>query len=525
MPDETNPYDKVLYPSYTRQQSHPDRLATIGKLLGMKPAPVQRCRVLELGCGNGSNLVPMAFSLSESEFVGVDLAGTPIANARRMAEEIGLTNVTFHQRNVVDVTRELGTFDYLICHGVFSWAPEEARDAILRICHENLSPHGIAFVSYNAYPGNRLREMIREMMLFHIKGFDDPKEQIEQAQALASFVAEAQDESDLYRKFLKEEMEMFMRFDGNYLFHDSLADYNTPFYFAHFINLAEGHALQYLGEADFHSMLDTDLPKNVIEKLDELAGDRVSREQYLDFLRCRRFRQTLLCHEDLELDLSLNPAVIADFYVAGLVHCAAANPQPGVKVQEAFENRRGARIQTDAPLAKSAFKILNAEWPQAIGFAELLERARAEVSAAGQWTSAHPAQEERELQMILFRSFGVGLIDLHTVAARRFSAVTTQPRATKLARWQAANQKFVTTHFHGSAPMEDPVARHLVSLLDGTRDRAALVRELGQGINQRRQKDGVPGTDFSDDTKASALLAQALDENLAKMSKLGLLEA
>jgi hypothetical protein len=45
-------YDKVLYPSYTRIQTHPDRLATIATLFGMTPAPVERCRMLELGCGN-----------------------------------------------------------------------------------------------------------------------------------------------------------------------------------------------------------------------------------------------------------------------------------------------------------------------------------------------------------------------------------------------------------------------------------------------------------------------------------------
>src|SRR5204863_4852093 len=97
------PYDKVLYPSYTRIQTHPDRLATIGMLLGMNPAPVEKCRMLELGCGNGSNIGPIAFGLPESEFVGVDLAALPIANANRMVDELGLRNLTFHNRSITDV--------------------------------------------------------------------------------------------------------------------------------------------------------------------------------------------------------------------------------------------------------------------------------------------------------------------------------------------------------------------------------------------------------------------------------------
>jgi tRNA G46 methylase TrmB len=73
MADQTlTAYDEVLYPSYTHNQTHPDRLATIATLFGLTPAPVERCRVLELGCGNGSNLVPMAYGLPGSEFVGID---------------------------------------------------------------------------------------------------------------------------------------------------------------------------------------------------------------------------------------------------------------------------------------------------------------------------------------------------------------------------------------------------------------------------------------------------------------------
>ncbi|MCD4811464.1 hypothetical protein K8R14_02560, partial [bacterium] len=63
-------YDEVPYESQSFPQSHPDRLAMLARLFGLSPAPVTQCRVLELGCAGGGNLIPMAFHLPDSEFVG-----------------------------------------------------------------------------------------------------------------------------------------------------------------------------------------------------------------------------------------------------------------------------------------------------------------------------------------------------------------------------------------------------------------------------------------------------------------------
>jgi methyltransferase-like protein/SAM-dependent methyltransferase len=516
-------YDKVLYPSYTRIQTHPDRLATIGRLLGMQPAPVQKSRVLELGCGNGSNLGPIAYGLPESEFVGVDLAERPIENARAMVRELGLKNTTFHQRSVTEIREDLGKFDYIICHGVYSWVPAEAREAILRVCRENLQPNGIAFVSYNAYPGNRLREMIREMMLFHVHGFSEPQEQIEQARALAGFVAAAQDENDLYRKFLKEEMEQFLRQDGNYVFHDALAEINTPFYFFQFMAAAEAHGLGYLGEADFHVMLDLGLPAGVGEHLDQLSGNRIAREQYLDFLRCRRFRQTLLCHQEVELNLALKPDQITDFHIAGFVRRVPADPASPNSALEKFENRQGARIQTECALAKAAFAILTDEWPQALSYSDLLRRAKETVVASKQWKPENEAREESEFKTALFRSYGAGLLELHTYAAEVFREVSARPIASPLAQWQTRQANFVSSLYHTAVQVQEPLIRELIGLLDGTRDREALLRVLEATVDRQREASGAVGNPIAEDAAARKMLAEALDQNLTKLARMGLL--
>ncbi len=185
-------YDKVLYPAATFPQTHPNRLATVAFLRGMQPAPIDHCRVLELGCGLGSNLIGMAFQLPDSEFVGLDLARRPIAAGQSFAEELGLGNVALHEMDISAASPErFGRFDFIIAHGLYSWVPQPVRGHILAVCQEMLNPQGVAYVSYNAYPGNHLRDLVRGMMRFHTAGFEDPIEKVGQARGLLKFLAES----------------------------------------------------------------------------------------------------------------------------------------------------------------------------------------------------------------------------------------------------------------------------------------------------------------------------------------------
>src|SRR2546425_4756799 len=112
MKTRLSPRAKTFY-----AQTHPDRLATIGTLLGMNPAPVESCRVLEMGCGAGGNLIPMAFDLAGSSFIGIDLAGSAIAQGRELIAALGLKNISLQQLDVMAFPSELGQFDYIVVHG------------------------------------------------------------------------------------------------------------------------------------------------------------------------------------------------------------------------------------------------------------------------------------------------------------------------------------------------------------------------------------------------------------------------
>ncbi|RPI58997.1 MAG: class I SAM-dependent methyltransferase, partial [Chloroflexi bacterium] len=139
-----NSYDRLPYPSLSYPQTHPDRLATLATLLGMSPAPVERCRVLEMGCAGGGNLLPMADGLPGSEFVGIDASAVQIAAGQGAVAALGLANLSLRHLDILDVDESLGRFDYILVHGVYSWVPPEVQNKILTVCKENLAPQGVA---------------------------------------------------------------------------------------------------------------------------------------------------------------------------------------------------------------------------------------------------------------------------------------------------------------------------------------------------------------------------------------------
>src|SRR5258707_15247406 len=118
---EITSYDELPYEGDSYPAAHPDRLATIATLLGLRPPPVDRCRVLELGCACGGNLLPLALTLPHSTFVGVDASRRQIDAGQSLCHSLGLANVDLQQRDILDLDASLGRFDYILCHGVFSW--------------------------------------------------------------------------------------------------------------------------------------------------------------------------------------------------------------------------------------------------------------------------------------------------------------------------------------------------------------------------------------------------------------------
>jgi SAM-dependent methyltransferase len=482
-------YDQVLYPGFPLEQTHPDRLATIAGLLGMTAARPDRSRVLELGCGDGGNLIPMALGLPESEFTGIDLSEQAAARGRAMSQALGLKNISLRQMDLLEAGADLGEFDYILGHGVYSWVPPEVREGVLRICRENLAPDGVAYVSYNAYPGFHRREMFRGMMLYHVRNVREPAGRYQEAVRLIAELAKYTRKGERARILFEEEGQHLSETAPWAVYHDDLADTNRAFYLHEFVADARRHRLQYLGEADFFEMEAAAYPEALVDALDRFAGtDVVVKEQYLDFIKGRRFRQTLLCRDEVVLDRSLGPERIAELYVASPARPVSASPDLREGVAELFRGPRGAALETDCAAAKIALCRLREIWPQAIHFPELL----------------HGGDAAR-LAKVLLQGYRVGLLELHTLPPQ-FAAVAGElPVASPLARLQAQQSPMVTTLRHTLVEVDDAVDRCVLLLLDGTRSRGALM-------------DGV--RDVSGDDPATA---ESLEARLRRLAKEALL--
>jgi len=457
-------YDRVPYPGLPLPQTHPDRLATIAALFGMTPAPAPSCRVLELGCGDGGNLIPMALTLPGSIFAGIDLAEPAIARGCALIRTLGLESLTLRRLDLMCAGPELGEFDYIIAHGLYSWVPAEVRDRLLSLCRAHLAPHGVAYVSYNASPGFQRRRMFREMMLYHLRGVADPMRRVEQGVQLIGTLAGCRPEHASAPVLFEEELKHLSACEPWFLYHDDLADTNFAPYFREFAAHARRHRLAYLGEADFLEMQDDIYPEPVIQALRRFAGDDVLvKEQYLDFIKGRRFRQTLVCREEVALDRRTRPERIMGLHLASAARPVSPAPDLRASVLVEFRGPRGAAMKTDDAHAKAALCRLSEIWPLSLSFAELL------VAAGGQ-----PAP----LAEILFQGYRAGLLEAYTSPPQFAAHAGEKPAASPLARVQAQQGALVTTFRHTTVELADTADRCLLLLLDGTRNRDALVEGL-----------------------------------------------
>lgn len=479
-------YDAVLYDNGCHPQSHPDRMATIATLFGLMPPPVADCRVLELGCGDGTNLVPVAAAFPESDFVGIDLSEAAIASGQEIVSGLGLTNIQLVHQDLMDIGADLGRFDYILAHGLYSWVPDAVREKVLAICRDHLTADGVCFISFNAYPGYYLREMVRGMMRWAGRGSSDPAAQIGQGRGLIQFLAGSNVTANAYGTVLKEEWGDLETRPDSVLFHDELSGENQPFLLSDFVARAEGYGLAFLAEANFHEMQYSNLPEAVRAVLDRCGEDTVSREQLMDFARGRRFRQTLLCRKEKAAGMRVMPGRVLEFFVGSEAGPVEENPDLAGGGPVTFRNPRGLELEINYPLGKAALTHLARKWPELVTFRELLGEARVLCGhGAGQAVNA----DASGLCGFLMASYAADMVEFHVHRPGLTGRVGERPVAGALARLQASRGVMVTTLNYKRIKLEDAVSRAVIPLLDGTRDRKALVAALRGKVEHERLEE------------------------------------
>ena len=501
------PYDEIPYPGSPYSQTHPDRVATLAVLFGMTPAAVERCRVLELGCGDGGNLIPMAFGLPESHFTGIDLAESAILRGQELTGRLQLSNIQLRSLDLMDFGSRFGEFDYIIAHGLYSWVPPQVREKILSVCKSHLAAQGVAFVSYNTYPGGHLLDSIREMMQFHTRNVSRPRERLRQARELLEFLVEAHPDQDVYGVLLKHEVKSLLERKPEFFYHDELGEHNHRFYFHEFVEQARRYGLQFLSEARLLSMQTETFGPQAAETIRVLSGgDELAREQYLDFLKLRKFRQTLLCHSEIALDRRLRPECAAQMFAVS--DARPASPEADITSTSAlqFTYPNGGSMSTNHPLAKAAMMHLGQVWPQASPFSELLRSAR--VLSQRDTSAGAPLEEDaRWLSDMVMKLYAANFLELHVHAPALVTKPSTRPVSSALARAQVERGSSVTNLRHASVEVGDEAARQLLLMLDGSRNREQLLLELRQRAS------------------SGEITAESLETNLERLGRLALLVA
>ena len=183
-------YDGSPYVSHVYSESSPGRLVAVAELFGMepRPEPVARCRVLELGCAQGNNLIAMAVALPDAEFLGVDVSVRQLDAGRRRIQQLGLENVRLELQDFSRFPADAGRYHYIIAHGIYSWISPAHRDAMLEVCRRHLEPNGVAYISYNVLPGWYRRLPVRDALLYHLRNTSEPQARIDRALELLEWL-------------------------------------------------------------------------------------------------------------------------------------------------------------------------------------------------------------------------------------------------------------------------------------------------------------------------------------------------
>jgi len=511
-----NPYDAVAYPGHSFSQTHPARLATIAHFHGMEAVPPSAMRVLELGCGHGGNLIPMAAQYRSSDFVGIDLSGSAIEHAREAAAGLGLSNLAFHHRDIMDVSAEFGSFDYILVHGVYSWVPDPVREKIIAIFGELLSSRGVAYVSYNALPGCRLRDLARDVMLYATRDIAEPQERVRVARASLKAFAEASDAESFHGAALRQRLEQLADVPDNVLFHDDLNAGARAFALHEVLGAAGRHGLQFLAEASFPNMYGA--AKGPAQAF--LAGIPIAeaerREQTLDLLIGRAFRETLLCRQGIPLRRGIAPGALKPYHLSANVRLVEeqAGEEESRQGVERFAFDGGVRLSVDLPQCKAALRHLGAVWPASVAFDDLVARAFAEVGDALVGDAA--AQMER-LDEALIAIFKAGLIDIKLEAPALTTVIAERPLASEVARWQATTSREVTDLRHRMVALDGVIVRKFVCLLDGSRTPDMLLSDLNAFLDEAHGS----GADVGDLPRRAT--AEEVAIHLKDVARLGLL--
>ncbi|KRC77784.1 methyltransferase [Achromobacter sp. Root83] len=518
-------YDETPYISLPFSYTAPGSLRAVASLYGLTAPALDRARVLELGCAAGGNLLPFALAHPEAQAVGIDLSPQQIEAGQRVAEAAGVRNLDLRAMSLTDITPDFGTFDYIICHGVFSWVPPEVRHAIFRICRTNLAPEGIAYISYNIYPGWKASDVIRDAMMLNSFGAETPQEKLARAKDMLELIEDGLWDENPLQSALRHTAHKLRSQTDHYLVHEYLEAINTPCYFLEFAAAAQQAGLAYVTDAEpqltFPSTYGTKVALG-LNKLSVNAG-REMREQYLDFAVGRSFRKSLLVHSERAasiLDQPEGSAFTGMVLAADLQALPAATGAPALQRQ--YRSPRGATLTSHDPIAHTIMDMLAEAWPRTVPFQAILEAARVHA----------PGMQDEDLTSAIL-SHIIALVQSNALQYRLEPAAYQAPQskpaliagAQELLREVSKAGCQVSMHNlwnQGVTPPADALSRHILSQIDGARSLTELRSAVRDALTSGRHPH-PNGQSYKGARNLEPVAQEFLNSLLTELRRSGLL--
>ena len=505
-------YDEIPYASQPLSRQQPARIAATALWFGLTTPSARTARVLEIGCASGGHIIPLAAAWPEARFVGVDLSPAQIAAGNARVERLDLANIALSARSLDDIGAHDGAFDFIICHGVYSWIPEPLRETLLRVVAERLAPEGVAAVSFNVLPGWRLFQIARDSLLLHARLQNDPRERARQARELLDRLSVESNGRYTYGRFWRDEAPLIAAGGDAYIAHEMFEDDNTPLNFSDFCDALDRHGLTYVGECNVAANREEGMAPAAAATIRTLArGDDRAREQYLDIFSGRAFREAVITHRlragAIRRDIRRD--VIYTLHFVAPRKLTVIPPSDNASDWRIANGDDGIQIDEEA-VAMAVGRLI----------ARLPRSARLEDIAPAATTD--PRLRERVADA-LASLVAFGLCGVSTEAVVCATRLAERPIAWRVAA-SDARVAGVTVSLRHSPVRLEPLQRLYLPLLDGTRNRDDLLAhaldlaERGE-MNVSGPEGRVEGRD-----NLTARLAPAIDRCLQSLLKLGLLE-
>ncbi|MFO0551767.1 MAG: class I SAM-dependent methyltransferase [Polyangiaceae bacterium] len=520
MNEEATSYDRVPYRCTVHTVTAPHYLAVVSRVHGGPEPRSSAYRMLELGCGDGTNLLSLAFFNPACSFVGVDASRVQIEMGRRAIAELGLENLTLEVGDVRALPASCdGEFDYIVSHGVFSWVPEDARAGILRSARARLAQNGLLYVSYNVLPGWKMRGVVRDLAMQAAGDIADGRERVAAARKAATELRDLLDVEHPYRAILKKELGSVIDSELSYVLHEYLSEENVAFYFSDFVALAARAGFAHVGDALIRSV-ENSLPREARERLGKEAAG-VEGHRLSDLIHNRPFRATVLCRDDARVTAPESAhELLRSLSVAARLTSADLELDLEDGVEISFSSPSGSVVTAKDPLLKACISLLADRYPDSIAFDGLVTEATELLRARKPNTEVRPEQIDKLVRglLLLYQNeqgeLRVAHPELRVTPSER-------PRLGKLARFELEGGRHFTTPLHIPMPLE-PIERQIAARLDGTRTARELVPELARRAAQGDPVISVEGRPITDPALLEPMVEALVHRTLGRLARWGL---